>query len=385
MGWFSRGSPLLPLRLCSHGHSVQSPEVWPTTRSTPWSTSTSSSSPRASSIQDFLRCSHCCHFPLLWDAQTKCVGYRALLRAVKSWPASHEWRELIRSTWGQGLRPFLLGSLGSSRTRALGGWRRWRRWRGWRHCRRASTATRCSGPSPTPSSAHAPAPALLPGRAPAARALPAQPRRRRLRAHRRRAPLTADAAASRAAPSSPGSSWPARCRSATAAASPLSPRGSTPGRPTGCPAPREAARHSPLFPIGTPTGARVCSALARRRAVLPPLPARRAAACAPLCALRDAAHVGGAARAGGELDPGPEYGWAGWEGEQPPTRDAFRAENASSLLCMPSMLPPPSSVPPNPNLATQWNHQGGSGKGMGPGPTSTVSDSARLGCPQTSR
>lgn len=99
----------------------------------------------------------------------------------------------------------------------------------------------------------------------------------------------------------------------------------------------------------------------------------------------DAAYVGGAARAGGELDPGPEYGWAGWEGEQPPheTLSALRTH----LLCSVCLLSPhpPARCTPNPNLATQWNHQGGSGKGMGPGPTSTVSDSACLGCPQTSR
>uniref|UniRef100_A0A673TQA2 Hexosyltransferase n=2 Tax=Suricata suricatta TaxID=37032 RepID=A0A673TQA2_SURSU len=54
-------------------------------------------------IQDFLRYRHCRHFPLLWDAPTKCAGRRGayLLLAVKSLPANYERRELIRRTWGQ--------------------------------------------------------------------------------------------------------------------------------------------------------------------------------------------------------------------------------------------------------------------------------------------
>ncbi|XP_042089219.1 acetylgalactosaminyl-O-glycosyl-glycoprotein beta-1,3-N-acetylglucosaminyltransferase isoform X1 [Ovis aries] len=71
-------------------------------------------------IQDFLRYRHCRHFPLLWDAPAKCRGSRGpfLLLAVKSAPANFERRELIRRTWGQersyGGRPvrrlFLLGT-----------------------------------------------------------------------------------------------------------------------------------------------------------------------------------------------------------------------------------------------------------------------------------
>ncbi|XP_057603317.1 acetylgalactosaminyl-O-glycosyl-glycoprotein beta-1,3-N-acetylglucosaminyltransferase [Hippopotamus amphibius kiboko] len=54
-------------------------------------------------IQDFLRFRHCRHFPLLWDAPAKCTGSRGafLLLAVKSSPANYERRELIRRTWGQ--------------------------------------------------------------------------------------------------------------------------------------------------------------------------------------------------------------------------------------------------------------------------------------------
>ncbi|KAG3286195.1 UDP-GlcNAc:betaGal beta-1,3-N-acetylglucosaminyltransferase 6 [Ictidomys tridecemlineatus] len=54
-------------------------------------------------IQDFLRYRHCRHFPLLWDAPTKCAGSHSvfLLLAVKSSPANYERRELIRRTWGQ--------------------------------------------------------------------------------------------------------------------------------------------------------------------------------------------------------------------------------------------------------------------------------------------
>ncbi|XP_037697748.1 acetylgalactosaminyl-O-glycosyl-glycoprotein beta-1,3-N-acetylglucosaminyltransferase [Choloepus didactylus] len=71
-------------------------------------------------IQDFLRYRHCRHFPLLWDAPSKCAGSQGvfLLLAVKSYPMHYERRELIRRTWGQersyrGLRVrrvFLLGA-----------------------------------------------------------------------------------------------------------------------------------------------------------------------------------------------------------------------------------------------------------------------------------
>ncbi|XP_076969629.1 acetylgalactosaminyl-O-glycosyl-glycoprotein beta-1,3-N-acetylglucosaminyltransferase [Tamandua tetradactyla] len=70
-------------------------------------------------MQDFLRYRHCRHFPLLWDAPSKCAGSQGvfLLLAVKSYPTNYERRELIRRTWGQehsyrGLRVrrlFLLG------------------------------------------------------------------------------------------------------------------------------------------------------------------------------------------------------------------------------------------------------------------------------------
>ena len=102
-----RRLPLLPLWPYSRRRSAQGSEVWPTTQPTP--RSTSSSCPR---IQDFLRYRHCRPFPLLRDAQAKCLGCRGVFLplAVKSSPANYDRRELIRRTWRQVRRLSLLGT-----------------------------------------------------------------------------------------------------------------------------------------------------------------------------------------------------------------------------------------------------------------------------------
>uniref|UniRef100_A0A8C0P511 Hexosyltransferase n=1 Tax=Canis lupus familiaris TaxID=9615 RepID=A0A8C0P511_CANLF len=374
-------------------------------------------------IQDFLRYRHCRHFPLLWDAPAKCAGPRGafLLLAVKSSPANYERRELIRRTWGQERsyggqqvrRLFLLGTAApgdadAERAGAAGGAGGAG---GARAPRRAAVGLRRHLPQPH---AQARAPARLAGGALPARALPAQLRRRRVRAHRQRAALPAGAAARptplrgaahgrlgahprqqeqvlRAPAAVPGEGLPGVLQRRRLP--PVQPHGRAPARrrPPHPALPHRRRLHGHVSgaqrpgaqqPRGHPALRR---AAARRPAVLlRPLPVPRAAARAPLRALRDAAHVEGPARPGAALCPGPQDllrpagRRGGLRGASASTRHGRPpCPRASSLPWMPSL--PPAQPP------TLCTHLGRDGEVLGPGPISTISDCVALGGPQSPR